>query len=355
MMPHKRWVDYIKTNLFSEQEGFFELPYLSNDPQLMVDSIAGIPVSDHKVQEQAIYTNNAYTKGIMRYREIEDGLWILGTQLDIKKNIISRALYDAGKASDYYFLSFSIFNYTFPVSDSFTDYGTLVSNTCTFYRPGTAVTTYFYENTSGKFFNIIFTKKWAEKHLLLKTPATRNKMQKILNKKTCFINWLDIVPDVAVVSELIWAELEKGRKGSFNNAGLKTQTQGIISDFFNNAATGKRFENYKVLHNADYAHVAAAEKIILHNLAVPFVGVDYIAKAVNLSPTKLKMIFKTVFGFSMLQYHKEKNMLLAMQLVISSKMQMKNIALVTGFESSSKFTAAFKKRFNKLPSSFRNK
>jgi transcriptional regulator GlxA family with amidase domain len=46
-------------------------------------------------------------------------------------------------------------------------------------------------------------------------------------------------------------------------------------------------------------------------------------------------------------------MLLAMQLVTRSVMQMKGIALVTGFESSSKFTAAFKKRFDTFPSSFR--
>ena len=79
-------------------------------------------------------------------------------------------------------------------------------------------------------------------------------------------------------------------------------------------------------------------------------GIDFIARAVNLSPTKLKMIFKTFFGFSMLQYHKEKNMLLALQLIKNSTMQIRNIALVTGYESASNFTAAFKKRFGFLPS-----
>ena len=50
-------------------------------------------------------------------------------------------------------------------------------------------------------------------------------------------------------------------------------------------------------------------------MAAPFVGVEFIARAVNLSPTKLKMIFKNVFGFSMLQYHKEKNMLIRLLLI----------------------------------------
>ena len=65
-------------------------------------------------------------------------------------------------------------------------------------------------------------------------------------------------------------------------------------------------------------------------------------------------IFKSVFGMSMLQYHKEKNLLLAEQLVKNSDVQIKNIAITTGFESASKFSASFKKRFGKLPSELRN-
>ncbi|MBC7866439.1 MAG: helix-turn-helix transcriptional regulator [Gloeobacteraceae cyanobacterium ES-bin-316] len=66
------------------------------------------------------------------------------------------------------------------------------------------------------------------------------------------------------------------------------------------------------------------------------------------------MIFKSVFGFSMLQYHKEKNILLALQLIQNSNVQIKNIATLTGYTSSSKFTASFKKRFGVLPTEARD-
>jgi AraC-like DNA-binding protein len=353
-MPLKKWVEYIKTNLFSEHEGFYELPYLSNDPQVMVHSIIDIAVAEQKPPEQAIYTNNAYFKGVMRYQQVDDGLWILGTHLDIKKNIVGKALYDAEKISDYYFLSFAVFEYRFPVNDSFTSFGTLQSITCTFYRPLTQVDTFFYENTKGKFFNIIFNKSWVQKNIVFKSTAEKNNMLEILDGKACFMNRFDMVPDAAALSEGLWAALEKGKTGQVDNNQLKEQMQQTIGKFFSTAFETQWFKNYTVLHNADYLKLAAAEKIILHNLAVPFVGVEFIAKAVKLSPTKLKMIFKTVYGFSMLQYHKEKNMLLAMQLVLRSEMQVKNIALVTGFESAGKFTAAFKKRFSKLPTAYRN-
>jgi len=352
-MPLTKWNAYLKKNLFSNHDVFFELPYLSNSPELMVESVLKMPVSKHQKSEQAIYTDNAYTTGVMRYRKIEDGLWLLGSDLNIKKNIISKAIYNPDLTSDYYFLSFAVFEYQFPVDDNFIKLATLLSTTCTFYKPKTEVNTYFYEGTRGKFFNIVFNKQWAEKNLAFTSEEEQKEICDYLDNDSGFINWLDIVPDAPALSKEIWEHLEKETDGEFNTEALRIQLQHIIGSFFRHAYKDKRIKNHTALHNPDYANVASAERIILHNLTAPFVGVNHIARAVNLSPTKLKIIFKSVFGFSMLQYHKEKNMLLAMQLIKNSDMQIKNIAAITGYLSSSKFSATFKKRFGILPTSIR--
>lgn len=65
------------------------------------------------------------------------------------------------------------------------------------------------------------------------------------------------------------------------------------------------------------------------------------------------MDFKLVYGTSILQYNIDKKMQLAMQLIINTNMQIKHIAQEVGYESSSKFSACFKKKFKKLPSEFR--
>jgi AraC-like DNA-binding protein len=93
----------------------------------------------------------------------------------------------------------------------------------------------------------------------------------------------------------------------------------------------------------------------LLNLNFTFIGVDTIAKEISMSPTKLKSNFKMIYGFSMLQYHKEKNLLLAKQLLENSDVLINHIFVLTGYESASKFTAAFKKRFKKLPSDIRKR
>jgi AraC-like DNA-binding protein len=55
----------------------------------------------------------------------------------------------------------------------------------------------------------------------------------------------------------------------------------------------------------------------------------------------------------MLQYQKEKKLLLAMQIVQNTDKQMKNIAFAIGYTNQSKFAVNFKKRFDKLPSEVR--
>jgi AraC-like DNA-binding protein len=346
----KNWINYIEKNLFRSHAGFFELPYLANNPQLMIDSILLLPISHHNGQQQAIYTNNDFTQGVMHYRKVEDGLWLMATHFEIKKNMVCRALYHEEVISDHYFLSFAVFEYKFPINNDFTQFATLLSTTCTFYKPNTEVDTYFYENTNGKFYNIIFSRQWAKKNLLFKSKRHTDELQTFLNAKRGFINWLDIVPDAERISKNLWTKLKNEQQGKTDTTVLKVTIHQIINDFFQATNNDKRIKNYPQLNNADYACVAKAESIILYNLMNSFIGVELISKTVNMSPTKLKSVFKSVFGFSMLQYHKEKNMLLALQLIKNSTMQIKNIALLTGFESASKFTAAFKKRFNKLPS-----
>jgi AraC-like DNA-binding protein len=335
---------------FFYRDGFFELPYLSNSPQQMVDSLIQIPIVKDRPIDQLIYTDNQFCKGVMHYRELEDGLWILAVNINIRENIIAKALYDKAKVSDYYFLTYSVFEYEFPIGNALTDKATLLSKCWTFYKHESLVSTYFYKGTTGKFCNLVFNKKWAEKNLSSQILDKGEELQNFLNNETGFLTWLDVVSNIEVTSTEIWRILENNGKDSFDAINLRNEVNIMIVSFFKTTLEDSRIQEYKSLNNIDYSNVAKAEKIILHNLTHPFIGVENIALNVNMSPTKLKTIFKSVFGSSMLQYHKEKNMQLAIQLIQNSGLPIKNIAMTTGYESASKFTAAFKKRFDILPS-----
>ncbi|WP_456314033.1 helix-turn-helix domain-containing protein [Pseudomonas shirazensis] len=350
-MTTNNWAQHIQKFPFLLRDGFFELPYLSNSPQIMLDGLIKLPIVKHNPLQQIIITENPLWKGTMRYRTIEDGLWILETNLELNENILAKATYTQDHVKDYYILSFSVFEYKFPVNDS--EEIILLSTCWTFYKPDTEVATYFYKGTKGKFFNIAMNKEWVDKNLKSDKVYKKGILDRFFNSQKGFYTWLDIAPKAHILSKKISKILESEGQMHLNNIELRKNSIKLITEFFNNSFEDSRIEDNISLSNLDYLNVAKAEKMILHNLQSAFLGIEQIAAEVNTSPTKLKNNFKTVFGFSMLQYHKEKNMLLAKQLLQKSKIEIKIIAMITGFESASKFTAAFKKRFGELPSVFR--
>jgi len=347
------WTAFLSENLFSDLDGSYELPYLSNSPQLMAQSVARLPVTEHNQVRQAISSDNPFCTGTMHYREAAEGLWLLATEISPKKDLVSRALYDATKEAGYYFLSFAVFQYSFFLMEPPGKAVTLISTTCTFYKPYTDVATFFYTGSEGRFYNIAFTRNWVEQHLAFPNEAEKEKALQFLNNETGFINWIDIVPDAENLSAAIWQRLYTEEKAGSDNQWFADTLNDIIGHFFHAAFADNRLENYSPLYNKDYAKVALVEKRMLDNLMKPFAGVEVMAKVAGMSTTKLKKVFKSVFGLSMLQYHKEKNLLFSRQLVQHSPMQIKTIAAMAAFKTVNKFSAAYKKRFGLLPSADR--
>lgn len=250
-------------------------------------------------------------------------------------------------------MSFSVFEYEFPIKNVHGKNTKLLSTCWTFYKPKTEVETYFYKNTKGTFFNFIFTKKWITETILKPFFPHKEYLVAFFDNEIGFYTWLDISPDAHQIAKKISKIIAAEKNGIFDVQSINTLSKDLIISFFENTIDDSRMIENIALNNSDYAKIAKAEKIILLNLTLPFIGIDAIAKQVSMSATKIKSNFKTVFGFSMLQYHKEKNMLLAMQLIKKSDIMIQNIAQITGYESASKFSIAFKKRFRNLPSTYR--
>lgn len=348
-----KWFSGIKQYLFFYRDGFFELPYLSNTPQTMVESLKKMPVTKHNSLEQAIYSNNPFTKGVMRYREIEEGLWLLVTNISFKANVKTQAIYD-GEPTNYYFLSFSLYETEVKVQNTLINKINFPSKSWSLYRPGTEIDAYHYKGTSGLFFNFAFSEIWLEKNIGLSLLSNENQIKKLLSSDEGVICWEDVVPDAESLAKNIWSNLEKENDGHFNVLHLKIQTLNIITQFFKNISQSPVIENIRTISESDRKCISRAEKIIIDNLAHTFPGIDFIANNVNISPTKLKTCFKEIYGKSILQYYKEKKMLLAMQLVKNSEMPIKNISLAVGYETAGKFSSAFKQQFGMLPSEIRS-
>lgn len=83
--------------------------------------------------------------------------------------------------------------------------------------------------------------------------------------------------------------------------------------------------------------------------------IESLAKQHLMNPTTLKAMFKSVYGTSIAAHIKEHRMAEAARLLRETRKSVAEIADCVGYDSQSKFTAAFKAAYQLLPTEYRKK
>lgn len=87
----------------------------------------------------------------------------------------------------------------------------------------------------------------------------------------------------------------------------------------------------------------------------PNVDVTTLARLVNLSPSRLQHLFRERLGMAIREVVAEHKLRKAALLVVSTDMRIKEITFELGYEHSSSFVRAFRKRFLAAPQTYRRK
>lgn len=83
------------------------------------------------------------------------------------------------------------------------------------------------------------------------------------------------------------------------------------------------------------------------------ITIETIAKHFAMNPTTIKTVFKDVYGTSLAAHIKQHRMEKSAELLISTDYSISQIAVQTGYESQSKFSAVFKEFFKQTPVEYR--
>ena len=83
------------------------------------------------------------------------------------------------------------------------------------------------------------------------------------------------------------------------------------------------------------------------------ITIEELAKRYLINPTTLKNAFKSVYGTSLAAHIKEHRMGQAAKMLKETNKSIAEIARAVGYDSQSKFTAAFKAYFKVLPKEYR--
>lgn len=107
-------------------------------------------------------------------------------------------------------------------------------------------------------------------------------------------------------------------------------------------------------HRSQVERVKAVRDAMVADLAGAH-PIDELSRRADLPPTAFKACFKGVYGLPPHAYLKECRMGLAARLLRESTASVAAISCEVGYESPSKFAAAFKKRYGVSPSEFRSR
>ncbi len=153
------------------------------------------------------------------------------------------------------------------------------------------------------------------------------------------------------------------------------QTEGIFSGFYDQPEELrlpyqriKTLELLLFLHKLEFTQqhqltTYQSEQIEIireiHNRLIQEIGeritIEELSKEYLINPTTLKTAFKAVYGTSIAAHMKEHRMKKAAEMLRDSDMSIAEIAQAVGYDSQSKFTAAFKTFFQVLPKEYKKK
>ncbi|WP_075341107.1 helix-turn-helix domain-containing protein [Tenacibaculum agarivorans] len=348
----QKFIVKFKTRLFYVKDGFFVLPYLANSPKIMLDSMSWMPFVKINEKKNVFQAKNPFFEGDCHYEELEEGLWILVSDVKFKKNVSYELIYDATLPIEYYTLSLYM-NETRRVAPS-----SLINNMVNvdrgwmLHKPGDKAINGHFAGSRGLFFVIYFSQKWLDNNTNKNKIFSSDKMKEWLHSDSTSL----FIPELFnatynLSSPILKTILTKGEKGVNNKLKLKIQTLELMSTFIEKMQHKDVQPKSDIMTNPSRRKILKAEKRLSDAIFEGFPGIENLASDIGMSTTKLKNDFKETYGYSLFKYFQLKQMESAKEMLLQDpSLKISYVANILGYINPSKFSAAFKKNYGYLPS-----
>jgi AraC-like DNA-binding protein len=194
--------------------------------------------------------------------------------------------------------------------------------------------------------NIFFTAEWLKNNVGI--TSSDEAFKEYLSLKTATLNFEVLNFEYRALMEEIF---EINEQLPMYKVVIQNRVMLLIEKFFRSILS-KMGDKYKAVNINDTSikRVMLIESILVSNLSAPPPTIPLLARKAMMSETKLKNLFKQVYGLSLYEYYQKNRMLRARQLLRTKKFSVKETGTALGFKNLSNFTIAYKKEFNVLPS-----
>ncbi|MGG9970170.1 helix-turn-helix transcriptional regulator [Ferruginibacter sp. SUN002] len=198
-----------------------------------------------------------------------------------------------------------------------------------------------------KSINVLITKEWLAKYLGI--DSNDNVIQKYLSLKTASLNFEPFDTEYRfLLNEVL--EADRNNK-PLKSVIIQNRIMLLIERFFTRLYEKIDPKNFRSsLDDETIQQLMNVESALVRDFSVAPPTIAQLARQAAMSETKLKTLFKKIYGLSIYEYYQKNRMLKANSLLVTRKYSVKEVGLMLNFKNLSNFTIAFKKEFNILPS-----
>lgn len=223
---------------------------------------------------------------------------------------------------------------------------------------GQAKSSIFFGNTSQEWYymasadtylkqiSIIFSKKWLDDYLADEDSCEMLSNHITLRNPFVVYELLD-----AEYKRLMYEILNQDHSRYFEQMIIHNRIGLIVERFFTRIYKGIENGHANVkISSRELRSIKQVEAELLKDFSQPPPPIAQLARVAAMSPSKLKILFKEVFGSPINQYYQKHRMNKAKAMLLSKKYSAKEAAHELGFSTVSSFNKAYFKAFEELPS-----
>jgi AraC-like DNA-binding protein len=305
----------------------------------------------HESEKGYMHTNTPFMEASIHYHQLQEGLWVMMSYADYKANINFKRMVDREHPSDFYVLSLEIARKSLRKSEVMINGLTYSVISWILFKPEASNENCFLKGVKQDALMIFFNESYLNE-ILSKTPSYAvSPLKAFFESKHKIVTWPEKEDIANRLADPVIQILENKKKGKPSDAGgLESYIDKLFQRFIEAYDSSKVGSGFSELSGDSQKKMLKAEKLIMEQIGQPFLGIELLAQKVGVSKSALKANFKIMFGESVYQYFRSHQLLYAWELLQTNAIPVKEVGLQLGYQSASKFSAAFKKQFGMPPS-----
>jgi AraC-like DNA-binding protein len=341
LLPEK-WIERLKLFTFKYKDGFFELSFISDSPELMLESLKSMPFCSFDGSLNKITARSMFIEAEVYAECLSDGLVLVYTDARYKKNIIYNQVFQKGTQSQSYSINYFLTEIEPLKGKTIIEDVHFDGRLWTFVKPKSKIKNYHFAGSQSISVNLFFSEEWFIKFSKLNFKEHKRSMDFIQSTAS-------VITSKCIPLEQTDSFLKMIAHAMHNLSGVERKqildqcAHQMLLQFDKDCLQEISNQASFAISNSDRIKLNEIEQLLNAAVYHKFPGIDQLAKKVSFSPTKLKYLFKQVYGVTLMQYFTTLKMKLAYETISKMPSQINEIATLYGYENASKFAASFKK------------